>query len=168
MTTEMILILAQSFATLVYITLAAMLLLPKVPQMPLRTVVALLLIPHAFRFIALEIYSAIQNGTVGGTVDVYAMLIWGDVLTAVLAILALWALILNWSSAKMIVWVTIVFGVLDQIFAAGAVLSSRVGGSISDLTWFSFAFFVPLLWVASALLLWQLWVRRHEDFSARA
>jgi hypothetical protein len=83
-------------------------------------------------------------------------------MTAILAIISIWMLKLKWHFAKAMVWVTIIFGVSDQILAASSVLSSGVGNTISDLTWFSFAFFVPLLWVSSVLLIWQLWTRRTE------
>ncbi len=162
MNNEFILMTAQSFATIAYVTLAAIFLLPKLPRLSLNLVATILLIPHLFRFIALEIYSAIENGNVGGETETYSALIYGDVITAVLAIVALWALKLGWSFAKTLVWVTVGFGVIDQLYAAFSVLSSGVGGTISDLTWFSFAFFVPMLWVTSALLIWQLWTRRAE------
>ena len=58
-----------------------------------------MLIPHLFRFIALEIYSAVDNGNVGGSVDMFTTLIYGDVITAILAIISLWALKLSWSFA---------------------------------------------------------------------
>lgn len=165
MSNELILIGAQSFATIVYITLAALFLIPKLPHFSINFVATLLLVPHAFRFIALEIYSALANGTVGGSVSNYTILIYGDVITAIFAVLALWALKLGIGNAKAIVWGTILFGLSDQILAAYSVSTSKVGDTISDLTWLSFAFFVPLLWVASYLLIWQLWTRRNETMS---
>ena len=162
MTNELFLMIAQSFATIVYLTLASIFLIPKLSHLSLNFVATILLIPHLFRFIALEIYSALENGNAGGSVEIYTTLIYGDVATAVLAIISVWALKLSWSFTKPIVWTTIIFGVLDQILAAYSVLSTGVGETISDLTWFSFAFFVPLLWVSSVLLIWQLWTRRTE------
>lgn len=162
MTNELILIIAQSFATVVYLTLASVFLIPKLPKLSFNFVATILLIPHLFRFIALEIYSALENGNAGGSAEMYATLIYGDVMTAILAIISIWMLKLKWHFAKAMVWVTIIFGVSDQILAASSVLSSGVGDTISDLTWFSFAFFVPLLWVSSVLLIWQLWTRRTE------
>ena len=162
MTNELILIIAQSFATITYVTLAWIFLIPRLPKFSLKEVAIIMLIPHLFRFIALEIYSAVDNGNVGGSVDMFTTLIYGDVITAILAIISLWALKLSWSFAKSLVWITIIFGVSDQILAAYSVLTSGVGDTISDLTWFSFAFFVPLLWVSSILLIWQLWTRREE------
>ncbi len=162
MTNELILMTAQSFATIVYLTLASIFLIPKLSHLSLNFVATILLIPHLFRFIALEIYSALENRNAGGSVEIYTTLIYGDVATAVLAIISVWALKLSWSFTKPIVWTTIIFGVIDQILAAYSVLSTGVGETISDLTWFSFAFFVPLLWVSSVLLIWQLWTRRTE------
>ena len=162
MTNEFILMVAQSFATIVYLTLAVIFLIPRLPQLSLSFVTTILLIPHLFRFIALEIYSALENGNTGGSLEMYTTLIYGDVITALLAIIAVWSLKLRWRSAKAMVWATIIFGVSDQILAAYSVLSSGVGDTISDLTWFSFAFFVPLLWVSSLLLIWQFWTRRAE------
>ena len=162
MTNELFLMIAQSFATIVYLTLASIFLIPKLSHLSLNFVATILLIPHLFRFIALEIYSALENGNAGGSVEIYTTLIYGDVATAVLAIISVWALKLSWSFTKPIVWTTIIFGVIDQILAAYSVLSTGVGETISDLTWFSFAFFVPLLWVSSVLLIWQLWTRRTE------
>jgi len=162
MTNELFLMTAQSFATIVYFTLALIFLIPRLLQLSLNFVATILLIPHLFRFIALEIYSALENGNAGGSVEIYTTLIYGDVATAILAIISVWALKLRWHFAKSMVWTTIIFGVIDQILAAYSVLSTGVGETISDLTWFSFAFFVPLLWVSSVLLIWQLWTRRTE------
>ncbi len=45
-------------------------------------------------------------------------------------------------------------------------LVEGVAGTISDLTWFVFVFFVPFLVVTAVMLFWQLVSRRGEPLYA--
>ena len=92
---------------------------------------------------------------------------YGDLATATLALVALWALRLRLSTALALTWLVAVGGTVDLVSATITGVSNDLLDTASDFSWFILAFYVPFLWVTAVLLFWQLISRRHEPLDAR-
>jgi len=70
----------------------------------------------------------------------------GDLLAAVLALIALWAVLKNWKSARLLVWVFAVEGTIDLINAI--VLAQLYGAA----PFMGAAYWIPAFWVPALLV----------------
>lgn len=114
-------------------------------------VIQILLLPHAFRYIGLLFLmpSFVASELPSGFADATA---YGDLITAILAIITLFVLRAKSAFAMPLVWLTNLVGTIDLLKA----LSSA--GSISNLGVVVFipAFIVPLLLVSHVMIFVQL------------
>src|SRR5215831_16136429 len=118
---------------------------------PLAIAVALPLWVHAFRYVALQIFSAQHFGfrISDGLANEIA---WGDVAGALLALIALWLLRRGSRAAAAVVWVFVVESAVDLINATvGGIRESALGSGFA-VTWLILTMYVPLLWVTLALV----------------
>ncbi len=116
---------------------------------------------HAFRDIALQIFSAQKFGfTVSdGARDQIAA---GDVISTILAVIAIVALRYRARIALLLVWVFAAESALDLVNTSLLGVREQLYESASGVTFLIVAFYVPLLWVSLGLAAWQLYSRRHE------
>ncbi len=123
---------------------------------------------HAFRHVALQIFSAQRFGFAvsDGARDQIAA---GDVTGMVLAVISIVALHYRARIAPLLVWVFVAETVFDLVNATIAGVREQLFATASGVTWLILTFYVPLLWVSLALIVWQLYVRRRGPLSlARA
>jgi len=123
---------------------------------------------HAFRYVALQIYSAQQLGFAvsDGARDQIAA---GDVIAAILAMISILALDYRFRIAPVLVWVLFVEATFDLVNATIAGVREQLFATASGVTWLILTFYVPLLWVSLGLIVWQLYSRRDEPLAlARA
>jgi len=123
---------------------------------------------HAFRHIALQIFSAQKFGFAvsdGARNQIAA----GDVIGMILAVIAILALHFRARIAPVLVWVFVAETVFDLVSTTIAGLREQLFATASGVTWLILAFYVPLLWVSLGLIVWQLYARRQEPLAlARA
>lgn len=135
------------------------------PWMNRRPLVVVLSVPlwiHAFRVVALQIFSAQRYGF--HIPDSLARQIaWGDVAGAVLALGALWLLRSRSRAAIVVIWVFVVETLADFINASVISIRERTSETAHALTWVILNLYVPLLVVSLAVLVWQLVSRRGES-----
>jgi hypothetical protein len=123
---------------------------------------------HAFRHVALQIFSAQQFGFAVSdeTRDQIAA---GDVIGMILAVTAIVALHYRVRAAPLLVWIFAAEAALDLVNSTVAGIREQLFAAASGVTWLILTFYVPLLWVTLGLVVWQLVARRHEPLSlARA
>src|SRR5262249_35949273 len=110
---------------------------------------------HAFRHIALQIFSAQRFGFAvsDGARDQIAA---GDVIGMILAVIAIVALHYRARIAPVLVWVFVAETVFDLINATIAGVREQLFATASGVTWLILTFYVPLLWVSLCLIVWQL------------
>ncbi len=86
--------------------------MPKLNQLPLKEVLIILILPHAIRYIGL---SFLVQGTTAVAMDprFANTAAYGDLLAAVLALVAVMALASNWRSAKALAWIFNIVGSAD-------------------------------------------------------
>src|SRR5438876_8588534 len=94
---------ATAISYALFITMAIHLIWPWLNRRPLVTALSALLWVHAFRHIALQIFSAQHFGFVLSDV-VAAEIAWGDVVGACLALVALWLIRARSPVARLVVW----------------------------------------------------------------
>lgn len=123
---------------------------------------------HAFRHIALQIFSAQKFGFAvsDGARDEIAA---GDVTGVILAVIALVALHYRSRIAPLLVWLFVAETLFDLVNATIAGVREQLFASAAGLTWLILTFYVPLLWVSLGLIVWQLYARRQQPLAlARA
>ena len=141
-----------------------------VPALRRRSVadgLMLMVVFHAFRHVAMQIFSASEIGGLDAPDGALRTIAYGDLATATLALVALWALRLRLSTALALTWLVAVGGTVDLVSATITGVSNDLLDTASDFSWFILAFYVPFLWVTAVLLFWQLISRRHEPLDAR-
>src|SRR5262245_55396175 len=110
---------------------------------------------HVFRYVALQIHSAQRFGFAvsdGGKNEIA----YGDVVGALIALAAIAALRYRARMAHLLVWVLVIESILDLINATVLGLRENLFASANGVTWLILTFYVPMLWVSVALMVWQL------------
>jgi hypothetical protein len=123
---------------------------------------------QAFRYIALQIFSAQKFGFAvsDGARDQIAA---GDVTGMILALIAIVALRYRLRVALLLIWVFVAETVFDLANATIAGIREELFSTASGVAWLILTFYVPLLWVSLGLIVWQLCSRHREPLSpARA
>ena len=140
----------------VYILLASWYVAPRLAALPLSTALTPLLFLHAFRHVGLVF---LQPTVVGPDLqpEFAQPAAWGDLLAALLAMLALVALRGGWSAAIGLVWLFNVVGTLDLLYAVfrGVTLQVQLQA----------AYYIPILIVPALLvthaMIFSMLVRRR-------
>jgi hypothetical protein len=110
---------------------------------------------HAFRYIALQIFSAQKSGFAvsDGLRDQIAA---GDVIGALLAVSAIVALRNKARIAIGLAWLFVAATVIDLVNSTIMGVDEHLFASAAAVTWLILAFYVPILWISLALIVWQL------------
>lgn len=161
---------ATAISYWLFITLAIQHVGPWMNRRPLVVALSVPLWVHAFRHIALQIFSA-QHFGFGISDMAAAQIAWGDVAGACLALVGLWLLHLRSSAARIVIWLFVVETVVDLANATFIGIGEEAFSTAHDVTWLILTFYVPALWTSLALLVWQLvaraWKGSHWTTSAR-
>ena len=88
---------------------------PALTRRPLAEALTLLMWIEAFRYVALQIFSASNVAGLAASGTAQRVIAFGDLATAVLALLALVALRRRHASARLLVWVVAVVGTADLV-----------------------------------------------------
>lgn len=133
------------FSTLVFGIAARIYLGPRLGELGFRTVMTPILLLHAFRHLGLMFLApgAVYTG-IPGRFAIQAA--YGDLLAAVLALLALWAVRRGSRYARILVWIFNIEGTLDF---ANAIFLSNV--THADL-YMGPAYWIPAFWVPLLLV----------------
>jgi hypothetical protein len=133
------------FSTLVFWIAAKLYVFPKLHQTSSRTVLLPIFLLHAFRHLGLMFLA--PGATYPGLAREFAYpAAFGDLLAAVLALLALFAMVQNWKSARFLVWVFAVEGIVDLINAIA--LAQLHGAAV----FMGAAYWIPAFWVPALLV----------------
>ena len=138
------------FSLTVYALLARWFVAPHLAGKPLAEALVPLLVPHAFRHVGL---SFLVPGVVAQRLPAAfsGPAAYGDLASALLALLALAALRNRWQIALPLVWVFSAVGTTDLLYALGR--GFRVDAQLSmGATWFIPTFVVPALLVTHAMV----------------
>jgi hypothetical protein len=159
---------ATALASLISFALFALIavwyVVPWLRSQPRAQALVPLLWVHAFRYVALQIFSAQKIGFAvsDGARDQIAF---GDVIGSILAVIAIVALRYRLRMALVVVWMLVLESALDLANATIAGIGEQLFATASAVTWLILSFYVPLLWISLALIVWQLFSRRDEPVS---
>lgn len=129
---------------------------PWLATKPINAVLTLLIFPHAFRHIGLTFL--VPSVVAEPLPDYFANpAAYGDLISGLLAILAIVALRFGWRFALPLVWIFSIFGASDLVYALRQVEVVPYFGA----TWYIPTFLVPLLLVTHIMVFARL-LRRQE------
>ena len=104
------------FSTLVFWIAAKLYVFPRLHELQARTVLVPIFLLHSLRHLGLMFLA--PGATYAGLATQFAYpAAFGDLLAAVLALVALWAVVKNWKSARFLVWIFALEGTIDLITA---------------------------------------------------
>jgi hypothetical protein len=119
---------------------------------------------HAFRYVALELFSAQKAGLpIGNTLrDEIA---YGDLAGSALAVIAIVALRYRWRGAVALTWLFVVATLVDLSNALVGGIGQQMMAEVHDVPWLILCFYVPALWTSLGLIVWQLVTRSREPLA---
>ena len=133
------------FSTLVFWVAARLYVLPRLHEWKPRTVLLPILLLHSFRHLGLMFLA--PGATYPGIPMPFAYpAAFGDLLAALLALVAIPAVAMNWRSARHLVWIFNVEGTLDLI--AAITLATIYGAHV----FMGPAYWIPAFWVPALLV----------------
>ena len=152
---------AMILSFVVFGTAAAWYAVPRMRAVALGAAITPLLWIHAFRYVALQLFSAQEFGFAipDPTRD---QIVYGDLLGMALALATLYALRYRWRYAIPVAWVFVVATVLDLGNAAVMGIREDLFDKATDVSWLILTFYVPALWVSVVLVAWRLWTREES------
>ena len=167
MNTTTALLLANTLTFVVYVTLAVWYVVPWIRNQAWNVALAPLLWVHAFRQVALQVYSAQKAGL--AVPDYFRdQIALGDVAGMVLAVLGLFALRKPSRVAIPLIWLFVVVTAADLVNAMIGGMREGMLGMAYGVTWLILVFYVPALWTTLALIVWQLIARSRAALSEKS
>ena len=144
-----------------YALIASWYVAPRLSRLPPELALAPLLWVHAFRIVGGTI---LAPGAVGPGVPMAfrTMIGYGDLTTALLALLALIALRARLPRASAMVWLCVTVGMLDTVNAIIQSVRFNVFTYALGVNWVIVTIYVPALLVSSLLIFMQLLDRNHS------
>jgi len=121
----------------------------------------LLLWIHAFRHVALQIFSAQRFGFAASD-TARDQIAGGDVIGMILAVVTIIALRYRMRLAIVLAWAFVLETTADLVSSTIAGIREQLFATASGVTWLILTFYVPLLWVSLGLVVWQLYSRRRQ------
>src|SRR5215467_3306193 len=133
------------FSTFVFWVAARIYVLPNLERLRPRVVLLPILLLHSFRHLGLMFLA--PGATYPGLAREFAYpAAFGDLLAAVLALVALWAVVKNWRSARFLVWIFALEGTIDLI---NAITLAQLHGAA---VFMGAAYWIPAFWVPALLV----------------
>lgn len=155
-------LLASLLTFVAFSMIAAWYVAPALKRRPVAVALTVLLWFHAFRYVALQIFSAAAVGGLTATTGALLTIAVGDLVSAVLALISIAALHRRLPVAMALVWAAAIIGTVDLVSATVAGVSGHLIDTASNWSWFILAIYVPVLWVTAVMLFWQLLTRGNE------
>lgn len=153
-------LIAIAFSFVLFITAAVWYAAPWMTRQPLAIALSLPLWVHAFRYVALQVFSAQAFG-LRMSDSLANEIVWGDVAGAALAFAALWLLRRGSRAAIPVVWLFVVETIVDLVNATVMGIRERAAETAYATTWLILDIYVPLLWVTLGLVVWRLISQRR-------
>lgn len=138
---------ATSISFVVFILIAVWYAGPWLNRRSLAVALSVPLWVHAFRHVALQVFSAERFGFHIPD-NLASQIAWGDVAGAVLALAALWLLRSGSRAAVVVIWLFVVETVMDFINASVISIREKTSETAHALTWLILNLYVPLLVVS--------------------
>jgi hypothetical protein len=116
---------------------------------------------HVFRYLALQAFSAQRDGfpiSNGGLMEIVV----GDLTGMAIAFATIVLLRYRLRLAIPLAWLLVVETICDTFLNIRGGIHEHLMGAAGGVTWMTLGFYVPMLMVSLALIIWQLYSRRGE------
>jgi hypothetical protein len=157
--------LASVLSFLIFVIIAALYVAPWLATRQRAEALIPLLWVHAFRYVALQIFSAQQFGFAVSDAA-RDQIAYGDVIAAILAVISILALHYRLRMALVLVWLFFAQATIDLVNATIAGVREELFATASGVTWLILTFYVQVMYVSLGLLVWQLYSRRQEPLAS--
>jgi hypothetical protein len=158
---------AQLISLVIYVAIARWYVAPWLAGRARAEALIALLWLHVFRYVALQIFSAQQQGfpiSTGGALEIVV----GDVGGAIIAFAAIVLLRRRALAGVMLCWLLVAETVTDTVLNIRGGIEENLMGAATGVVWMVLVSYVPAVVVSVGLLAWQLIARRHEALSEDA
>jgi hypothetical protein len=133
------------FSTLVFWIAAKLYVFPRLQELGRRTVLVPIFLLHSLRHLGLMFLA--PGATYAGLAQQFAYpAALGDLLAAILALAALWAVVKNWKGARFLVWIFALEGTIDLITAITLAQIYQAAAFMGAAYW------IPAFWVPALLV----------------
>jgi hypothetical protein len=157
-------LLAMVLSFAVFGTAAAWYAMPRMRAVAVGAAITPLLWIHAFRHVALQLFSAQAYGLAIPDLT-RDEIVYGDLIGLTLALATLYAVRYRRRLAIPLAWAFVAATVIDLSNAAVMGIREDLFDKATDVSWLILTFYVPALWVSVVLVTWQLWTRRGEQLA---
>lgn len=156
-----ILLTSMSLGVITWLIISWVWFIPWLQKRPLYNSLAILVIPHSFRYIGL---SFLITGITASPLDMRfaAPAAYGDLITAVLALIAVAALLAKFRYALILVWLFNIIGFVDFIVAVTQGLRYTEPSEMGA-TYFIPILGVPLFFVLHLVIFWLLITKKETQ-----
>ena len=154
----------QLLSLIVFATISKWYVVPRLKTVGRAEALVPLLWIHVFRYVALQAFSAQRDGfpiSDGGLMEIVV----GDVAGMVIAFSTVVALRYRARLAIPLAWLLVAETIFDTVTNIRGGIHENLMGAASGVTWLILGFYVPLLIVSLALIIWQLYSRRGESLT---
>jgi hypothetical protein len=158
---------AQLFSLIVFATMAAWYVAPRLNTRSRADALVPLLWVHVFRYIALQAFSAQRDGfpiSDGGLTEIVV----GDLSGSLIAFAAIVALRYRLAFAIPLAWLLVVETATDTFLNIRGGVEENLMGAAGGVTWLILGFYVPMVVVSLVMIAWQLYARRGEALDSSA
>jgi hypothetical protein len=156
--------LASAFSFIVFLLMATWYVVPWLKSRSRADALTVLLWVHAFRYVALQIFSAQKFGF-AVSYSARDQIAAGDVIGAILAVSAIVALRYKARVSIGLTWLFVAATAFDLANSTIAGVDEHLFESAAALTWLILTFYVPILWISLGLIVWQLLIKQKEPES---
>ena len=156
---------AQLLSLLVFGTLAVWYVAPWLRTRGRADALTALLWVHVFRYLALQAFAAQRDGfpiSDGGVMEIVI----GDLSGMAIAFATIVLLRYRSRLAIPLAWLLVVETIYDTFLNIRGGIHEHLMGAAGGVTWLTLGFYVPLILVSLALIIWQLHSRHGEALSS--
>ncbi len=151
---------ASTASLVIYIIAAIWYAVPWLRRVGRATALVPLLWVHAFRHVAMQVFSA-QRAGFAIPDSLRDQIAYGDLIGMALSVAVILALHARARVAIPLTWLFVLATIADLLNAAIGGMNGMLERA-NGVTWLILVFYVPALWVTLGLVLWQLVTRRGE------
>lgn len=156
---------AQLLSLIVFGTLATWYVAPWLKTRGRADALTPLLWVHVFRYLALQAFAAQRDGfpiSDGGVMEIVV----GDLTGMAIAFATIVLLRYQRRLAVPLAWLLVVETIYDTFLNIRGGIQEHLMGAAGGVTWLTLGFYVPLILVSLALVIWQLYSRHGEPLSS--
>ena len=159
MTLFAILALQSTFSLVAFALIARWYVAPRLSRASLEDYLVPLIWVHVFRYAPLTLLVPGQV-SLKLPADVAATIAYGDLVSAIVALVAIIFLKFRWQGALAVAWAFNLIGIADLLVSTGAAINAKMYQVPIGFNWYIVNFYVPALIVTHAMMVYRLVPKR--------